>query len=80
MIFAIAGPGGASPQDAPVYVGLGLVALGLLALWYRQECYLTYQWIRPYPDHGPVYIFVQFIAPVVVVVGGIGLIASRFLG
>jgi len=52
----------------------------MLALWYHQACYLTYQLIRPYPHHGPVYILIQFIAPFVVVVGGIGLIAIRFSG
>lgn len=80
MIFAIGGPGGASAEDGFLYVGLGLMALGLLALWYHQECYMTYQWIKPYPHHGPVYILIQFIAPFVVVLGGIGLIAIRFSG
>jgi hypothetical protein len=52
LIFEISGSGQASPEDAPVYVGLGIVALGLLALVLRQQCYLAYQWIRPNPDHG----------------------------
>jgi len=80
LVFAISGSGRASPEDAPVYVGLGIVALGLLALVFRQQCYLAYQWIRPYPGHGPIYVLIHFVGPAVAIVGGISLIASRFLG
>jgi hypothetical protein len=78
-VFAISA-GSASPEDAPVYVGLGLVALGLLALWYRDQCYLTYQLIRPYPNHGLIYIGIQVVVPALVVVGGVALVASRYVG
>ena len=78
-IFAIS-TGSASPQDAPVYVGIGLVALGLLALWYRDQSYLAYQLIWPYPDHGFVYVVIHLLVPALVVIGGVALVASRFVG
>jgi hypothetical protein len=78
-VFAIS-TGTASPEDAPVYVGVGLVVAGLLALWYRDQTYLTYQLIRPYPNHGLLYVVIQVLIPLLVVVGGIALVASRFIG
>jgi hypothetical protein len=56
------------------------VALGLLALWKRDQCYLAFQWIRPYPSHGLTYVFIQFVVPALGVVGGVTLVVSRFVG
>ena len=78
-VFAITSGHPASPQDAPVYVGLGLVVLGIAALRYRRDLYRTYEWVIRYPDHGFIYTLVQLVGPVVAVVAGIGLIASRFV-
>jgi hypothetical protein len=78
-IFLIS-TGSASPQDAPVYVGVGLVAMGLLALWYRDQSYIACQLIRSYPDHGPIYVVIQLVVPALAVVGGVALVASRFVG
>jgi hypothetical protein len=78
-IYAIS-TGSASPQDAPVYVGLSFVVLGVLALWYCNQCYLAYQLIRPYPSHDPIYVLIQFAVPALAVVGGIGSVAVRFVG
>jgi hypothetical protein len=55
------------------------VVLGLLALWYRQQSYLACQWIRPYPDHGLIYIAIQIVAPALVVAVGAALTANRFV-
>jgi len=67
-------------ENAPFTIGLGLVALGVVALWYRRDLYSLYQWLIRYPDHGPVYVLIQLVGPSVVILGGLGLIVVRFLG
>jgi len=69
-----------TPENAPFTIGLGLVALGVVALWYRRDLYSLYQWLIRYPDHGPVYVLIQLVGPSVVILGGLGLIVVRFLG
>ncbi len=70
----------ATPQTAPVYVGLGFVAIGFILLWYRRDLYWTYQWIVRYPDHGFVYSLVHFVGPIVFVVVGMVLVVTPFVG
>ena len=70
-------PGGASLQDMPVLVGLWLIAVGGLTLWYRHETYLPFQWIRKYPDNGLVYVLIQIVFPLLAIAAGIALIASK---
>ena len=79
MIIAV-GVVTATPQNAPVIVGVGLVALGGLALWYRRELYLTYQWVVRYPNHGVRYVLAQFLVPVLLVVGGVALVIYPVTG
>ena len=67
-------------QNAPVFVGLGLVALGFLWLWHRQQTYLAFQWLVRYPNHGIVYVMTLFVAPSVLIVAGIGLIIYPLTG
>lgn len=64
-----------TPHEFEVYFGLGLVAIGVLLLWYRRDLYRSYQWVIRYPDHGFAHFIVQFVAPVVVLVCGLVLIA-----
>lgn len=66
----------ATEQNAPVFVGLGLIGIGAISLWYRQDLYLKWQWIIRYPPHGLVYWFIQFVCPTVLIAGGIALLAT----
>ena len=51
---AVSTPGGASPQDVAVFIGLWFSVVGLLALKYRQEVYQLLQSIKAYPNRGVV--------------------------
>lgn len=67
-------------QNAPIFVGLGLIALGSLALWYRKDLFLVCQWFVRYPDHGPLYLLIQIVIPVIVLAVGILLVVSPLFG
>jgi len=69
-----------TPENAPFKIGLGLVALGIFALWYRRDLYRVYQWLIRYPIMAPVYVLIQLVGPAVVILGGLGLIVVRFIG
>ena len=70
----------ATPQNAPVFLGLGLAAIGCVALWYRRDLYLTYQWVVRYPNHGVRYVLAQFLVPVLLVVVGVALVIYPVTG
>ncbi len=69
-----------SPQEASVLVGLGMVAIASLALWYRDDLYWAYQWIIRYPQNGAMYMVAQVAVPVTIIVVGIALIAYPWTG
>ena len=69
-----------SPHDASIVVGLGIVAIGALALWYRDDLYLVCQWVVRYRERSATYLAVQIIVPVAVIVLGIALILYPITG
>jgi hypothetical protein len=74
-IYAISA-GEGTTGSAPLFVGVALIVLSGLALFYRRQCYLAFQWIKPYPDRGLLYVLLQFVGPTVAALIGIGFIAA----
>ena len=56
-----------TPQNAPVLVGLGFIALGGIALWYRRDLYLATQYLFRYRTGGPLYVVIQIGLPIAMV-------------
>ncbi len=79
-VVAASGIVTATPESAPIFVGIGFVAMGGLLLWYRRDLYLVYQWFVRYPDQGFVYVMLQFVPPLLLIAAGIALILYRVTG
>lgn len=69
-----------SPQEAIVLIGLGLVAIASIALWFRSDIYRAFQWLIRYPQHGPFYIVAQIAVPIAVIIVGLALIVYPSTG
>lgn len=55
-------------------VGLGMVVIAGMLLWYRRELYWAYQWIVRYPQNGIVHVVVQIATPMAAIIAGVALI------
>jgi hypothetical protein len=79
-VVAASGIVTATPESAPIFVGIGFVAMGGLLLWYRHDLYLVSQWLVRYPDQGFVYVALQFVPPLLLIAAGIALILYPVTG
>jgi hypothetical protein len=66
-------------QTAALMVGLALVAVGLFALWLRNDIYTALRATIRYPNHGIAYGLIHVIGPLILIFGGGGLIIAWFL-
>ena len=80
MIRAYSAGSNLSTHDASIVVGLGIVAIGALALWYRNDLYLACQWVVRYRERGAAYFALQIMVPVAVIVLGIAVILYPVTG
>lgn len=76
-----------TPMDAVVFLyvhgpyglisgGSLLLLLGIVSLVFRRNVYTTYSQLQPHPDHGPAYVLLYFVAPIVAIAVGVGLVIS----
>jgi hypothetical protein len=63
-----------SPQAAAIMVGIAAIAAAAMALWWRDELYLAFQWVIRYPRHGVAYALVQIVVPAVLAAVGIAMV------
>ena len=75
-IVRVAGLPTATPENFPIFIGLGLIAMGFFLLGYRRNLYLASQWFLRYPDKGFRYTLVHFVCPAILIGGGVVLVVT----
>jgi hypothetical protein len=67
------------PTETAVLIGMAMIALAGVALWYRSDIYLACQWLIRYPQRGIGYVAIQIAAPIALAGAGTALILYAFL-